>query len=189
MAADPSTKPTLFSKLFKAGEEGLSDEEIIADAQAYIIAGSDTTAVTLTYLIWAVCRHREVKRNLLAELATLPHDFNADDLSELPYLNQVIDETLRVYGALPAGLPRIVPPGGANLAGYWVPGGTTVTAQAYTMHRNPLVYPRPETFDPSRWATATKAMKDSLMPFGLGSRSTLPSSVLSRRNEAVDYKS
>ena len=171
MTVDPSTKPTLFSKLFKAGEEGMSDEEVIADAQAYIIAGSDTTAVTLTYLVWSICRDDGIKQNLLEELSSLPDDFDAAHLRDLPYLNGVIDETLHVYGAAPASLPRMVPTGGANLSGFWIPGGTTVTAQAYTMHRNPSVFPRPETFDPSRWATPTKQMKESFMPFGAGSRS------------------
>src|SRR5699024_5842051 len=51
-----------------------------------------------------------------------------------------------------------------------LPGGLTVTTQAYTLHREPTVFPRPEMFDPSRWAAPTKAMKDHSMPFGGGSR-------------------
>ncbi|KAF2183128.1 cytochrome protein [Zopfia rhizophila CBS 207.26] len=174
IAAEPSNpKPTLFTKLFKAGEEGMSPDEIRAEAQGYIIAGSDTTANTLTYLIWAVCRDEAIKRRLVEELVSLPDDFRDRDLKNLSYLHQVIQETLRLYASAPSALPREVPRGGAELDGYWIPGGFTVSTQAYSMHRDPEIYPQPESFDPSRWETPTKAMKDAWMPFGGGSRTCL----------------
>ena len=172
--ADPTrVKRTLFTKLFSASEEGsLEFNEIICNAQAYIVAGSDTTANTLTYLVWAVCRHPSVKQELLNELKDLPEGFQDADLKNLPYLNQVINESLRLYGAAPSALPRVVPRNGAELGGYWLPEGTTVCTQAFTLHRDPSVFPDPEAFEPSRWADPTKAMQDAFMPFGLGSRST-----------------
>ena len=144
---------------------------------AYIVAGSDTTATTLTYLVWAVCRHPEVKATLFKELETLPadEDFTDRELKQLPYLNQVIDEALRLYPAVAAGLPRSVPPGGATLAGHRIEGGVTVSSQSYTLHRNPEAFPQPEVFNPSRWETPTKAMKDAFFAFGGGSRSRLSS--------------
>lgn len=173
VAAEPDNAPeTLFRKLFKGGDDGLSDTEILSQARTYIIAGSDTTSNTLTYLVWSVCRSDGIRRRLVEELKALPADFDETMLKALPYLNQVIDETLRLYAAVPSGLPRVVPPGGAELAGHWLPGGSTVTTQAYTLHRDPTVFPRPDVFDPDRWAAPTKAMKESSMPFGGGSRST-----------------
>lgn len=175
VAADLDNAPmTLFRRLFQAGEEGLSDSEILSEARAYIIAGSDTTSNTLTYLVWSVCRNNDIRGKLAEELVALPPDFDDHMLKPLSYLNQVIDETLRLYAAAPSGLPRVVPPGGAELAGHWLPGGSTVTTQAYTLHRDPTVFPQPEIFDPSRWAAPTKAMKESSMHFGGGSRSTYP---------------
>ncbi|SPO01584.1 related to cytochrome P450 CYP4/CYP19/CYP26 subfamilies [Cephalotrichum gorgonifer] len=171
VTAEPDNAPiTLFRKLFRAGDEGLSDTEILAEARVYLIAGSDTTSNTLTYLVWSVCRNDSILRILTKELAALPPEFDDHMLKSLPYLNQVIDETLRLYSAVPAGLPRLVPTGGAELAGFWLPGGSTVTTQAYTLHRNPEVFPRPEVFDPTRWAQPTRAMKESSMHFGGGSR-------------------
>jgi len=174
-AADPTNaKMTLFSKVYQAaGDEQLTFKEMRDNAMAYIVAGSDTTATTLTYLVWAVCRHPEVKATLLKELETLPadEDFADRELKQLPYLNQVIDEALRLYPAVAAGLPRFVPPGGATLAGHWIEGGVTVSSQSYTLHRNPEAFPQPEVFDPSRWETPTKAMKDAFFAFGGGARS------------------
>ncbi|KAF5576833.1 phenol 2-monooxygenase [Fusarium pseudoanthophilum] len=163
-------KPMLFKKLFDAGEEGLSDDEIRAEAQAYIVAGSDTTATTLTYLIYSVSRHADVRQKLVKELMGLADDFGHNDLRDLPYLNNVIDETLRLYAAVPAALPRVVPTGGAHLAGYFIPGDTVVSTQAWTLHRDPQVFPDPETWDPSRWEKGSKMMHDAVMPFGGGSR-------------------
>ncbi|RYP08040.1 hypothetical protein DL765_008934 [Monosporascus sp. GIB2] len=164
-------KPTLFSKMYKAGEdESLTMEEIISNAQGYIAAGSDTTAATLTYLVWSVCRDTNVKRQLAEELNTLSDDFTDGDLKGLPYLNQVIEEALRLWSAAPSGLPRVVPEGGATFGKHWLPSGTVVLTQAYSLHRNAHAFPQPEMFDPSRWEKPTAAMKDCFMPFGGGSR-------------------
>ncbi|KAL6901429.1 cytochrome P450 [Trichoderma evansii] len=171
--SDPtSVKWTLFTKVFQdhGKEEGLSPVELRGNASAYIVAGSDSTAVSLTYLVWSVCRDPKVKAALLAELRTLPADFTIADLRDMSYLNAVIDETLRLYSGIQSALPRWVPDSGDNLAGYWLPGGTTVCTQAYSMHRNPDVFPHPDVFDLSRWDMPTKEMKDSFMPFGSGAR-------------------
>ncbi|KAK8119093.1 benzoate 4-monooxygenase cytochrome [Apiospora kogelbergensis] len=189
------SKPTLLSKLYrpKLGEEGLEFQEIRANAQSYIVAGSDTTSNTLTYLIWLVCKHNDVRVQLMEELDTLADSYEDSDLKKLPYLNHIIDETLRMYSSVPAGLPREVtahcsyfpsffranvlltnvcqvPPEGIEFCGHWIPGGTTVSAQAYSMHRDEVVFPNPLRFDPSRWERPTQAMKDSFVPFGGGSR-------------------
>ncbi|KAI0885103.1 putative cytochrome P450 [Annulohypoxylon maeteangense] len=166
-------KPTLLSKLYRATEndtDTLPFIELREDAMAYIAAGSDTTTNTLTYLLWSVSRDPEVKAKLLAEIQTLPDNFEDADVRKLSYVEKVIQETLRLYSAVPAGLPRIVPAEGATLAGYFIPGGYTVSVQAYSMHRNPEVFPDPWKFNPSRWDHPTKAMKDSFLPFGGGSR-------------------
>lgn len=168
-----SAKPTLLSKLYRASEndtDTLDFVELREDAMSYIAAGSDTTTNTLTYLLWIVCKRPEIKKKLLAELQTLPSDFSEQDVRGLAYLDLVIQETLRLYAAAPSGLPRVVPPGGATLAGRFIPGGYTVSAQAYSMHRNPSVYADPLKFDPERWIKPTRAMKDSFVPFGGGSR-------------------
>lgn len=160
----------MFTKLYKAGEEGLHDEEIRNEARAYIIAGSGTTANTLTYLIWSVCRDEELKERLVTELATLPPNFADKDLLNLSLLNSIIQEALRLYSAAQAGLPRAIPSDGATFCGYWIPPGLVAVTQAYTLHRDTKAFPQPLKFDPSRWTDPTKEMKDAYMPFGGGSR-------------------
>ncbi|KAI2616232.1 putative cytochrome P450 [Hypoxylon sp. NC1633] len=166
-------KPTLLSKLYQASEKDvdrLDFNELREDAMAYIAAGSDTTTNTMTYLVWIVCKLPDIRDKLVAELLTLPDDFGDQDLKDLPYLDNVIQETLRLYPAAASGLPREVPPEGATLGGHFIQGGYTVSAQAYSMHRNPAVFRDPLRFDPSRWEKPTKAMKTAFVAFGGGSR-------------------
>jgi|SRR5690242_12973760 len=143
MDAPSVAKPSLFTKLFNADEENLSRAEIEANAQTYILAGSDTTAHSLTYLTWAVCRDEAVKAKLVDELRSLPDEFSDADLKRLKYLNYVMLETLRCYAAAPGMLPRDVPSGGREIDGYFVPEGTVVQTQGYCMHRNSDVFPDP----------------------------------------------
>jgi cytochrome P450 len=172
VAADPyNVKPSLFTKLFLAkDEEKLTFNEVRDDAVTYIIAGSDTTAITLTYLVWCVTRDAALRDDLVREVQALPDDFSHQHVHHLPCLNMVIEETLRLYSPLSSALPRLVPREGAEIGGYRFPGGATVATQAYTMHRDPVIFPQPERFDPGRWAQPTKAMKEALLAFGGGSR-------------------
>ena len=149
VAMNPTNpKPTLFTKMIQKveKEESLDRETLIGEGQGFIVAGSDTTANTMTYLVYAVTRHPEVQKRLVDELSTVRSDFGWDDLRDLPYLNKCIDETLRLYGPASNALPRSVPQGGATLAGYYLPGdkGLTVSTQAYTLHRNSSIFSEPE---------------------------------------------
>ncbi|KAJ5127258.1 hypothetical protein N7448_008037 [Penicillium atrosanguineum] len=155
----------------------LSDMEVAIEAGNLIVAGSDTTAVTLTYLIWVVLSHPSLRLQIEEELISLGGDYDEADLESLPVLNATITETLRLYGAAPGSLPRTVPEGGVTLSGYYIPAGTTVSTQSYTIHRDPTLFPNPERFDPARWlpgdSEASEQARMALSPFGAGSRTCL----------------
>ncbi|PHH75687.1 hypothetical protein CDD80_2176 [Ophiocordyceps camponoti-rufipedis] len=170
---DSGSKPeTLFRNLYKAAEANeMTAKDICSEAELYFLAGSDTTANTLSYLVWAVSGHPKIQETLVSELRTLPAEgWDEARLRQLPYLDHVIQEALRLYGAAPAPLPRVVPAGGAEVGGYWLAEGTWVGTQAYTMHRDPTIFPDPRKFDPDRWEQPTKDMRDAFMPFGRGPR-------------------
>ncbi|KAF7591314.1 hypothetical protein BBP40_001690 [Aspergillus hancockii] len=121
----------IFSSILYESEKGnsaITDEDVTVEAGALILAGADTTAVTLTYLIWAVLSQPKLQRELEKEVSTLGADFTDASLEELPLLNAVIMETLRLYGAAPGALPRTTPEGGAIFSGYFVPEGVTTSA-------------------------------------------------------------
>ncbi|QKX64101.1 uncharacterized protein TRUGW13939_11274 [Talaromyces rugulosus] len=168
-----NTRRTLFSNLLKSETRELTEMEIIQEACGYIAAGSDTTAITMTYLIWSVCRNQSIRDRLVTEVKGLPDGFSEESVRDLTYLNQVINEALRLHSAVPSALPRRVPPEGATLGGYYIPGGTTASTQAYTLHRDPVLFPASESFNPSRWENPTKEMKAAFMPFGGGTRACI----------------
>jgi cytochrome P450 len=152
LAVDTARKPstTASSNIFRnviADSEKenttLTDDDVRMEAINIIIAGTDTTGTTLTYLTWAVLQRPELQAALEAEVAALSPDFTDAELVELPLLNSIIQETLRLYGAAPSSLPRVVPKGGFELAGQYIPHGTTVCTQAYTLHRDETIWRDP----------------------------------------------
>lgn len=123
----------------------LTDFSLGSQASALIVAGSGTTAVTLTYAVWAVLRHPAVRIKLEEEVASLPDSFDDTVLEKLPYLNAVVTETLRLYGSAPGALPRTTPSKGIQIKDFYIPAGVTLTTQSFTMHRDPLIFADPET--------------------------------------------
>jgi cytochrome P450 len=128
----------------QATEEDESTPHSVAyaayEGQSLIVAGSGTTAVTLTYLIWAVLKQPGVQEKLEAEVGSLAEGYRDTDLENLPFLNAVIQETLRLYGAAPGTLPRVNKYTSLQVSGYTIPPGVTVNTQAWTMHRDPKIF-------------------------------------------------
>jgi cytochrome P450 len=108
-----------------------------------IVAGSDTTATTLTYLVWAVLKHPYLQNKLEDEIAQLSEELSLAELEAAPILNSVTTEALRLYDAAPGALPRIVPDQGMTVSGHSIPGGVEVSTQAYTSHRDPSIFSEP----------------------------------------------
>ncbi|GKT95422.1 cytochrome P450 [Colletotrichum tofieldiae] len=143
----------------------LTEDKVQTEAGNLIIAGSDTT----------LGRPEETCSPTWTGGGTggVADGFDDASLERLPLLNAVIDETLRLYGAAPGNLPRSVPPSGATLGGFFIPGGTVVETQAYTLHRHPSVYPDPQRFDEKRFLnqeSISKQQKQLFSPFGAGTR-------------------
>ena len=148
-------------------EDGtLPRSKLTRDALGYLIAGTDTTSNTLEYLIFELAKHPAIQADLVEEVATPPAGYTDRELRDLKLLNGVINEALRLHPSIPAALPRLVPPEGANFCEYFVPGGTTVGIQASTMGRAAAIWPNPDRFESSRWLSPTKEQKLSFLPFG-----------------------
>jgi averufin monooxygenase len=122
----------------------LTDAEICVDAAGFQLAGSDTVAITLTFLVWCVLSRPVLQRQLEEEVARISEEVTDSACEQLPLLNAVINETLRLHGAAPTALRRLTPSGGAMLGGYLIPEGTVVTTQAWSLHRNPDIWKDPE---------------------------------------------
>ena len=145
-----ASKKNIFSgileKAEKDGEGALSPMQVTVEAGVFIIAGSDTTSESLTYLIWAALKRPEVAKALQEELFANNLDLTDAELERLPVLNAVIKETLRLYSAVPMPQPRVVPKGGITLEGHFLPEGTVVNTTPWVSHRDPAVFPDPERY-------------------------------------------
>lgn len=140
-------KGTFFGKVFEeyGTEKSLTDLEITLEAKAFIIAGTETTAITLTYFIWVMSKYPIIRQRLQKELDSLSPGFTNQDVQNLPYPQMVLMEIFRLYTTVPSSLPRIVPKAGRQLGGYFIPEQTTISAQAFTIHRDPTIFLDPLT--------------------------------------------
>lgn len=102
------------------------------------MAGSETTALNLTTVLYLLALHPEQKKALQAEvdllIPTLDH-FSHQKLASSHLLEGCINEGLRLYPPVPSGVQRLTPPQGAMIADRWIPGDTIVSTPTYTLHR------------------------------------------------------
>ncbi|KAI1341772.1 cytochrome P450 [Xylariaceae sp. FL0016] len=136
--------------------DGLDCASELAD---HFLAGIDTTSDTLMFLVWALSlpKNRQYQENLIKEVDQIAEsECNSEGnptveaVANLPYLDAIIKETLRLYAPLPASEPRSFPRD-TVVDGYQIPAGTVVSMSPYTLHRNAEVFPDPLEFRPERW--------------------------------------
>ncbi|KAF4301348.1 Cytochrome P450 [Botryosphaeria dothidea] len=170
---------SILAEVEKSGST-LDDVILVREARSLIIAGTDTTAITLTFLVWNVLSRPQLHRDLLEELRREAGDMGEEDgfaledeqLEQLPLLTAVIQESMRLYGAAPGSLPRSPPLGGATVGGVYIPDSAVVSTQAWSLHRHPAIWENPEEFDVSRWLSGNMSdeAKAAFHPWGGGGR-------------------
>ncbi|KAI8312790.1 Cytochrome P450 monooxygenase orf5 [Colletotrichum sp. SAR11_240] len=150
--------------------------ELVAEVGAIINAGSDTTAIALTHILELLIQYPEYMDRLRKEVDSVldPEEVIApyDKVKDLPFLKACIDEALRFIPPTSAPLPRRTPPEGARILDEWIPGDTSVSMTIYGAHRDPKIFPDPETFKPTRWLDPEerKRMEPYFIPFSTGAR-------------------
>ncbi|KAL1618476.1 putative cytochrome p450 monooxygenase [Diplodia seriata] len=172
---DSNLMATIMAEAEKGGSR-VDELDVCTESTSLIFAGSGTTANTLTFLNYAVLSRPALQQALEEELSTLQEGYSDADLEQLPLLNAIINETLRLYCAVPGSLPRVVPAGGATIGGYFIPEGTTVSTQAYTLHRDENLWDNAQEFDPYRWLPGREispGAKTTFCAFGTGATSCL----------------
>ncbi|KAK6988893.1 cytochrome P450 [Favolaschia claudopus] len=164
------------------GERGthstqLTDGELAVEGTLAITAGSDSTSPMMAFIFYFLISNPSKLNRLRQELdEAFPNatPLSSTVLASLPYLNAVIDESLRLGTPFP-GLPRVVPPEGVCIDGVRIPGGTIVSVPAYTQQTSVENFsPKPEEFIPERWIDPEYTTnRSALMCFSFGPFSCL----------------
>jgi cytochrome P450 len=163
----------LLSMLFATRDEGgehLSDEDICDEALTLLMAGHDTTASTMTWAFYLLAQNPEVQSAVAAEVKAVAggERITSDLLPKLPLVQQVIDETLRMFPVVWIG--DRTPQKDVKLGAYDIPAGMRVMFSMYVTQRDGRFFPDPERFDPGRFSPErVKDIPDgAYLPFGAG---------------------
>ncbi|EJT70818.1 cytochrome P450 monooxygenase [Gaeumannomyces tritici R3-111a-1] len=185
-AADKDEKarhPDLIKHILDSADPraALSPTEIVLNMVLFISAGSETTANTMTGWAYLMLRDPAALARAAAEVRAAfssPGDICWESVhARVPYLDASLDEALRLFSPAPSNAQRVVPAGGAVVAGERLPAGTTVAVAPWAAVHTARHFADPDRFAPERWLDgegADPAFKEdrraASRPFGTGPR-------------------
>ncbi len=138
----------------------IGDAEMRDELLTLLTAGHETTATSLAWAVERLCRHPEKLERLREEV----------EAGSEEYLTATIQETLRLRPVISIVLRRLTEP--VEIGGYELPAGISIAPSVYLVHRNPEVYPDPESFRPERFLDDPPGTY-TWIPFGGGVRRCL----------------
>uniref|UniRef100_A0A1W7HBU1 (+)-piperitol/(+)-sesamin synthase n=1 Tax=Scoparia dulcis TaxID=107240 RepID=A0A1W7HBU1_SCODU len=158
--------------LQEAQPEYYTDTVIKGLIMVILFGATDTSALTLEWAMSALLNHPEKLEKARAQIDELVGNdrlLNESDLNQLPYIQNIISETYRLFPVAPLLIPH-ESSADCKIGGYDIPAGTIFLVNAWTVHRDPTVWDDPTSFKPERFE-AGEVGPPKLMPFGMGKRS------------------
>lgn len=159
--AERGERCDVLSLLFEAGFEGV---ELRDHVMTMFVAGHETTAGSVAFLLGLLARDPPAQAELYDELRDLPP--NSAPLQRLPLTEAVWRETLRIFPSVPM-MDRTVSED-VQLGEYSIPAGANLIWSPYVMHRK--YFPNPEAFEPRRFLGGAQPAPGTYLPFGEGPR-------------------
>jgi cytochrome P450 len=152
--------------------EHMTDVQLRDECLTLMLAGHETTALALAFALLLLARNPDAEATLRRELATVlgGREPTVEDLPSLPYCEQVVKETMRLYP--PAwGMSRAAIEDD-RIDGFHVPAGTVISWAQWALHRDARYFPEPEVFRPERWVDGLERRipRFAYCPFGGGPR-------------------
>ncbi|MDP9468682.1 MAG: cytochrome P450 [Chloroflexota bacterium] len=153
--AHPDAHTDLLGLLIQARDEetgdALSDQQLRDEVASFYFAGFSSSSNALLWAFYLLARHPEAMHRLLVEIDAVLGDRSptAEDLPKLPYVQQILFETLRLYPPIYASVRKVL--ADDEILGYRIPAGSHVTISAHVTHRSPQLWDEPERFNPDRF--------------------------------------
>ncbi len=145
-------------------------EDLVSEMLSIIFAGHDTTAMTMVWLIYLMTQYPEVEQKLRAEVDGVLNGrtITLEDIDNMPYTHQLIQETLRMYPTVYLTLREAEEDD--LLGDYPIPGGTQLVINIRGIHRDPTHWNDPESFRPERFTPENNKArhKFAYLPFLAG---------------------
>lgn len=155
--------------------EGIDDRQIRDEVVTLLLAGHDTSAHSLSWTLHLLATHPEVESRLAGHLAAQLNGApaTAADLPRLPYLKQVVQESMRLYPPVWALARRAERE--MIFGDHLLPANAYVAVVAWALHRHPEFWPEPDRFDPDRFEPDRARARHSYcyLPFGAGPRTCI----------------
>ena len=165
----------LLSMLMAAVDEDgskMSDRQLRDEIMTFLLAGHETTALSLSWTWYLLSQNPSVREKLEQELDRVlcGRAPNFSDLPQLCYTEAIIKESMRLYP--PAWSLARTAANDCEIAGYKIPAGANVVMSQWIIHRDPRFYEDPERFNPERWFTEStqRLPRFAYFPFGGGGR-------------------
>ncbi|XP_033751816.1 cytochrome P450 3A24-like isoform X2 [Pecten maximus] len=153
-------------------ERGLTEEEITANIIFFIMAGYETTANALAFVVYNLATNTDCQERLIHEIQNNIKTGNIcyENIMDLPYLDKVICETLRLFPPMLRFNRRAS--SDVTVCGRHIPHNMDVSVPIFAVHRDPEVWIEPHKFDPERFSPEQVASRPthSYIPFGAGPR-------------------
>jgi cytochrome P450 len=138
---------------------GFSDEDLVNQLMTFLAAGHETTASAMSWAVYELCKYPEVQRKLREEIRTeldLHGEIDSTKIDRLPYLNAVLNETMRVFPPVPLTLRETA--NDTTIQGHFVPKATTVVICPWAINTSEQLWgPDAKQFNPDRWLGAGRA--------------------------------
>lgn len=154
---------------------GMDDRQMLDEIITLMLAGHETSATALTWTFYLLAEYPEVEQRLVDELETVlgGRPAQSADLANLPYLKQVVQESMRLYPPV-WGIARRSTED-SEFGGFLVPAGSYIAITSYVLHRHPAFWDAPERFDPDRFAPDRGKSRHSYayLPFAAGPRACI----------------
>ncbi len=178
-AARPEERTDIMTMLVSARDEDgvpMSDEEVRDEMITMLMAGHETTATSLAWVIHHLLEHPDVLATARAEVASVVGNGpdvsrpTAEQIAQLGYLDAVIRETARLNPVAPIVVRQLETE--LVVDGTALPAGCIAAPCIYLVHRRSDLWPEPDSFDPGRFV-GKRADPYTFFPFGGGVRHCL----------------